>query len=176
MHHAERRLEQINHTTLRHHRIIIQLLLHAFPQVQRMRIKLRIARQKIIGAHNCGIATDIATAQIALFEHSNIGHAMLFGEVKRGRQPMTTTTNNDDIILIFRIRIAPLRGPALLAKQPFFQNPKARESHRPILHCTNQRLGGCTPDEKPHTTKNGAERSAPRQSKNVMRAKRAPLD
>ena len=104
------------------HDVVIQVLLQPFPQFQRMRIEFRIARQKVIGPHNRGIAPHIAAADIALFQHGDVFQPMLLGQVIGRRQPMPAAADDDDIVFGFRFRITPDRPPALVAGQPFFQD------------------------------------------------------
>ena len=76
-----------------------------------MAVKLRIAFKQVICAHDGGVATDIATAQIALLKHGDIRDAMIFGEVIGGCQTVAATANDNHVILRFWRRIAPRARP-----------------------------------------------------------------
>ena len=94
-----------------------------------MAVELGIARQEVIGAHNGGVAPHVAAAQIALFQDRDIGDPVALGQIIGGRETMTTATDDDHIILGLGRCIPPMRLPALVAGQAFFQNPQAGKPH-----------------------------------------------
>ena len=79
------RMEQVDQPTLGMHHVIVQVLFQRFPQFERMGIEFRIAGQKVVGAHDGGVATHVAAADIALFQNGNIGQTVFFRQVKGRR-------------------------------------------------------------------------------------------
>ncbi len=124
-----------------------------FPKLQRMAVEFRIARHEIVGAHTVspamndapsipshgGVAPDVAAAQIALFQHRDIGDPVVLGQIVGGRQPVTAAADdhhimamisgdpvkNADLIEILaqrfrlRFRLAPCGPPALVTEKSF---------------------------------------------------------
>lgn len=54
-------------------------------------------------------------------------------------QPVATPTNDNNVILRLRRRIAPCRSPAAMTAQPFFKYPEARICHGSPFHCSAMR-------------------------------------
>ena len=109
------RMGQHHDPALREHDIVVQLLRQAFPQLDRMVVKTRALIKQIVGPDDGGVAARIAAAQPALFQHGNIAHAMLLGQIVGGAEAVTPTANNDRIIGRFGLRRAPLGLPPGLA-------------------------------------------------------------
>ena len=90
-----------------------------------MAVEFRIARQKVVPAYHGRIAPNVAAAEIALLQHRDIGHAVVFGEVVCRAQPMAAAADDDRVILSLRLRIAPMRRPTAIAGQPFAQHSQS---------------------------------------------------
>ena len=110
-------MKQHNLAPLGHHGIEIQILLHAFPKLERMAVKFGIAGHHIVGAHNRRIAPDIAPAKVAFFQHRNILQTVIFGKVIGRGKPMPAPANDDDVIGAFGLWPAPMGAPTRIARQ-----------------------------------------------------------
>ena len=122
-------MKQVDHAALAHHRVVVQVLLQPLPELERMAVKLRVALKAIVGAHNRRVAPHIAAAQIALFEHGDIGHPVVLGEVIGRRKPVSAAPNDDGVILGLRLGVAPMRRPALVAREAFLENFQRGKAH-----------------------------------------------
>ena len=83
-----------------------------------MAVKLGIAVHIVIGAHNRGVAPDIAAAQIPALQHRDIRQPVVFCQIIRRGQPVPAPADDDHIIFSLGRRVAPNRCPALVAGQP----------------------------------------------------------
>lgn len=63
---------------------------------------------------------------MALFDHRDVGQAVVLGEVIGGGKSMTTTTDDDRIVRRFRYRLTPHRLPVLVAAQCLGDNREDR--------------------------------------------------
>ena len=71
---------------------------------------------EVVGPHDGGVACRVATTQPAPFNHGDVAHAVLFGQVIGRRQPMPTTANNDGIVTALRRGATPLLLPVLVIR------------------------------------------------------------
>ena len=108
-------MEEIEHAALRHHGVEIEILLEPLPQFHRPFVERIVAGQHVVGADDRGVAPDIAGAEPAFFQHRDIGDAVHLGEVIGGRKPMPATADDDDVIFLLGLRLAPRRRPVLVA-------------------------------------------------------------
>ena len=122
-------MEQVDDAALGMHDVVVQRLFQPFPQFQRVGIELGIARHHVIGAHDRGVAPDIAAADIALFQHRDIAQPVFGGQVIGGGQAMAATADDHDVIGRLRLRVAPMRAPATVAGQSLLQDAEAGKSH-----------------------------------------------
>ena len=108
-------MEEIEHAALRHHGVEIEILLEPFPQLHRPFVEGIVAGQQVVRADDRGVAPDIAGAEPALLQHRDIGDAVLLGEIIGGRQPMPAAADDDDVVFLLGLRLAPGRRPVLMA-------------------------------------------------------------
>ncbi len=83
---------------LAEHDVVIQILAQSFPQLHRFFVEVRGFVPQIVGAHDGGVAAGVATANPALFQHRDVGHAVLLGEVVGGRQAMPATADDQRVV------------------------------------------------------------------------------
>ncbi len=76
-----------------------------------------VAGQQVVGADDRGVATDIAGTDIGLFHNSDVGDAKFLGEIVGRRQTVAATTDEDHVIIRFRLGLPPGRCPAPVAAQ-----------------------------------------------------------
>ena len=74
-------MEEIEHAALADHGIVIEILLEPLPEFHRPFVKRFIAGKHIVRADDGGVAADIARTEPALFQHGDIGDAVLLGEI-----------------------------------------------------------------------------------------------
>ena len=122
-------MEQVQDPALADHRVVIQVLLQPFPQLQRPFIEMMILRHHVVGAHDRGVAPRIAHADQAALQHGDIGEAMLLGQIVGSGQPVAAAADDDHIIGSLGVRIAPRRRPTLIPRQSFLKKAKSRIPH-----------------------------------------------
>ena len=115
-------VEQIDNAALADHRIVVEILLKPFPELERKFVKRLIAIEQIIRADDRRITPDIAAANIAFFEHSDLGLAEFFGKIIRGSEPVSAATNDKDIIGRLWLWVAPGGRPPFVACQRLANN------------------------------------------------------
>ncbi len=108
-------MEQIDDTALGHHGIVVEILFQPFPELHRELVERLVAGQKIIGTDDRRVAADIARADIALFQHGDIGNAEFLGEIIGRCQAMPAAADDDHVIMWFRLRRTPHRLPMAIA-------------------------------------------------------------
>ena len=87
-----------------------------------MRIEFRVPRQEVIGPNNGRVAAYIAATNVAFFQHGNALEPMFFCQVVSSRQPMSTATNDHNVISLRWLWIAPMRPPTPVTGQALSQD------------------------------------------------------
>jgi hypothetical protein len=118
-------VRQHHHAARRIHHVVIEVLRQPVPQLQRVVIEPRTFVIEIVGADDGGVAAGVAAAEPALLDHCDIGDAVLLGQVIGGPQAVSAGADDDDIIVLARLRRRPLRGPALVAAEPLAGDSKS---------------------------------------------------
>ncbi len=126
--HVMHGVRQHHDAALREHDIVVEILAQPFPQFHRMFVKMRAFIVEIVGADDGGVAPGIAAAEPALFDHRDVGDAVLLGQIIGSTQAMTARADDDDIILSLGFGIGPLLLPALVAGKCIFDNRSGRKS------------------------------------------------
>ena len=125
--------KRFEHAALRHHGVEVEILLQPFPQFHRPFVERIVPGQHVVGADDRGVAPDIAGAQPAFFQHRHIGDAMHLRQIIGGRKPMPAAADDDDVIVLFGLRIAPGRRPVLVAGERVLEKREDGIFHfRPI--------------------------------------------
>ena len=130
------------------HRVVVEILLQPFPELQRQFIEGRVAFKKIVGTDDGGVAPDVAAADPALFQNRDRSLAKLACQIIGGGKTMAAAADNHEIIGRLWCRIAPGRPPAPVAGQTFSQNPEAGIVSGPSplgIHGTSRRATGPLP-------------------------------
>ena len=79
-----------------------------------MFIKMRVGIEIIVRADNGCVSPGIPAAEVAFFEHCDIGYAVLPREVISGGQAVPTAADNDNIVFLLWRRAAPGERPLLV--------------------------------------------------------------
>ena len=114
--HVLQGMPHIHYTSLAEHGVVVQVLRQALPQLQRFFVEVSSVVPQVVGPHDGGVARRIAATQPASFNHGDIAHAMLFGQVIGCCQTMPTSTNDDGIVTALRRGTAPLLLPVLVIR------------------------------------------------------------
>ena len=107
-------MAKVQDATLGKHDVEVQLLAQAFPELERVLVQMSSFIPKVIGANDGGIASGVATAYPAFFKHGNVGNTVLFGQLVGGREPMSTTADDDGLVASLRRWTAPGRLPVFM--------------------------------------------------------------
>ncbi len=87
------------------------------PQLQRILVEVRVRIEVIVRAHDGRVAPGVAAAEPAFFQHGDIAHAVLFGEVVGGGEPVPAAADDHRVVMPFRRRAAPGQRPVLVETQ-----------------------------------------------------------
>ena len=123
------RVDQVENAALGDHRVVVEILLEAFPEFQGQLVERLVAFQQIVRADDRCVAANIAAADPAFFEHSDVRDAELFGQVMRGCQPMSAAANDNHIVFRLGVGLAPNWLPAFVSGQTFFEDFESRIAH-----------------------------------------------
>ena len=123
------RMAEVQHAALRHHHVVVQLLLQPLPELQRMRVELAVPLEQVVRPHDRGVAPDVAAAEIPPLQHRDIGDPVVLREVVGRRQPVPAAADDDDVIGGLRLRVAPDRRPAPVAGQRIPNDRPGRIPH-----------------------------------------------
>src|SRR6266853_5167589 len=117
------------------------------PQPDRMVVECGALIEQVVGADDGGVAAGVAAADPALFEHCDVGEAMLAREVVGCSQSVTAAADDEGVIGGLGLGTAPLRRPAALAGQAPYQQRQAGEGlhRRVLLGCDASARASCAP-------------------------------
>ena len=118
-------MAKVDNAALREHDVVIQFVGKGFPHLHRQFVEVLVFRQQIIGADRGCVASDIAGAKPAFLDDCDVADAEFLGKVKGSRQPVPAAADDDDIILRFRLSLAPRFFPAPVAGERVFQQLKS---------------------------------------------------
>ena len=94
------------------HDVVVEVLRQPVPQLQRMVVDAGALVVEIVGADDGGVAAGIAAAEPALFEHRDIGDAVLLGKVVGSGQPMAAGADDDDVVFAASARASTIAPPS----------------------------------------------------------------
>ena len=97
------------------HHVVVQIVAQIFPELQGVFIKRAITWQHIVRPNDRGVAPGITASQPALLYHGNVRDAVVACKIISGCEPVQTGTDNDHVILSFRLRISPSAIPVFLS-------------------------------------------------------------
>ena len=120
---------EVEHAALADHRVVVDVLLEPFPELERPFIERRIAGQQVVRADDGGVAADIAAADPTLLEHRDVPQAVHLGEVVRGGETVPAAADDHGIVGRARRGIAPRRLPTAVATQRFGEQSEGGVAH-----------------------------------------------
>jgi hypothetical protein len=124
-------------TARREHHVVVQVVGQVPPQRHRVLVEGRVLLHHVVGAHDRGVAPDIAGADVALLQDRDIADAVVLGKVVRGGQPVPTAADDHDVVMLLRLRVAPGALPALVAAHRMLEQRPGRVTlrHGPTSSC-----------------------------------------
>ena len=125
------RVAEVQHAPLRHHHVVVELLLQPLPELQRMRVELAVPLEQVVGPHDRRVAPDVAAAEIPPLQHRDVGDPVVLREIVGRRQPVPAAADDDGVIGGLRLRVAPDRRPAPVAGQRIPNDRPGRIPHGP---------------------------------------------
>src|SRR3546814_888724 len=91
------------------------VLRQPLPQLHRVLVEVGVGGQQVVGAHDGGVASDVAAAEPALLQHGDVGDAVVLGEVVGGGEPMPAAADDDCVVGRLGRRRAPYALPPAVA-------------------------------------------------------------
>ncbi len=137
------RMIQVQHAALADHGVVVEVLLQALPQLHRPFVERLVARQQVVGSDDRGVAAGIAGSDPSLFEHRDVPHAVLPGEIVRSGEAMPTTADDDDVVLRARCGVAPNRLPVAMSAERLTNQVEKGITHAPCRLWPNLRNPAC---------------------------------
>src|SRR5258708_28628368 len=86
--------------------------------------------EQIIGADDGRVASGVAAADPAFFQHSDVPESVLLRQVKGRPQSVAAAADDDGVVSLLGLRLAPLLLPAAMAGQTA---PKERQRREGLL-------------------------------------------
>ena len=130
-----------HHPARRIHDVVIQLARQAFPELQRMLVERRRFLPEVVRAQDRGVAAGVAAAEPALLQHGDSAHAVVFGEIIGGREPVPARPDDDDVVRRLRLGARPLFRPPLVPREPLPHDVENRKTHRSAASSIRSRRG-----------------------------------
>ncbi len=110
------------------HRVVVEVLLQAFPQLERVLVEGDVAGHQVVRPDDRGIAADIAAADVPFLLHGHVARAVVLRQVIRRGEAVAATADDDEVVRSSWLRVAPGRSPAAVATQRFPQQTENRVS------------------------------------------------
>jgi hypothetical protein len=98
---------EVEHTALLEQDRVVEVVLEAFPQLERMLVDARALVPQVVGPDQGGVAGHVAAGEPTAFQHRDVGDAMVPGQVVRRGQPVPPATDDEDVVGLLRLRDAP---------------------------------------------------------------------
>ena len=86
---------------LAEHNVVVQLFTQSLIALERMLIEAGALRVKVIGTGNRGVAASVTTPDPTFFQYSDIGDAVILGQVVGGGQAMPSPADDHYVIAGF---------------------------------------------------------------------------
>src|SRR5690606_7088214 len=119
-------VRQHHHTARGVHDVIVQLVGERLPELHCMLVDRLALLPEVIRADDRRVAPRIAAAEPAFLKDGHVTDAVLLGEIIRGRQSMPAGTDDNDVVVGFGLRVAPLSWPALMASRRLTEKTEDR--------------------------------------------------
>ena len=120
------RVGHVEDAALAQHHIEIELARQPLVEPQREIVERYRFRVKVVRPHDGRVAAGVAAAEPALFDHADAGAIVGLGEVIGGREAMSATADDDEIITPLGLRLAPGYRPTLVAGEALLEESEGR--------------------------------------------------
>ena len=110
-------MSQAQQAALTEHQVEVQLPSEVLPQLQRELVDVGSLVPEVVGADYFGIASRVATAHIALFDHGHIAEPLFFDQVVGRGQTMSATADDYCVVGGFWFGAAPGALPVFVVAE-----------------------------------------------------------
>ncbi|MNC38062.1 hypothetical protein D3C75_866520 [compost metagenome] len=80
------------------HDVEVELVRQVLEHAHRFCVKAHTLTGEVVGADNRGVACGVATAQVGLFQHGDVGDAVVLGQVVGDGQAVAAAANDHHVI------------------------------------------------------------------------------
>ena len=123
-------VREVDDAALAEHEVDVQFFVQAFPELERVLVKRAAFVPQVVRADDGRVASGVAAADPAFFQHRDVGDGVVFGKVVRGREPVPAAADDDRVVAWFRRGIAPEGLPAGVARKRVLEEAEEGE----VLH------------------------------------------
>jgi hypothetical protein len=120
---------EVQDAPLADHGVVVEVLLHPFPQLHRQLVERDVAGQHVVGADDGGVAADVAAADPALLHQGHVGDPVLLGQVVGRGEAVAAPSDDDHVVGLFGRCVAPGRLPELVAVERVRREAEYRIAH-----------------------------------------------
>ena len=107
-------LGEHEHAAGRVHDVVVQVLAHGLVETARLLVDRGGGVLQVVGADDGGVAAGVAAPEPALFDHRHIGDSEVLAEVVGRGEPVAAGADDDHVVALFRLCLAPGPFPALV--------------------------------------------------------------
>ena len=112
--HVVQVVAQVEHPARTEHDVEVEFPAQTLPELERELVEARRLVAQVVGPHDGGVSTRVATAEPALLDDRDIGDAVYLGEVVGGRQPVAAPADDHGVVGLLRRGIPPRPLPVLV--------------------------------------------------------------
>ncbi len=105
--HVAQGVGQVHHAALAEQEVVFELLRQDLPQLERVLVDRRALVPQVVGPDDRGVPGHVAAGQPALFQHGDVGHPVVLGQVVGGGQTVSAAADDHDVVGGLGVRIAP---------------------------------------------------------------------
>jgi hypothetical protein len=98
---------EVEDAALADHRVIVEVLFEALPQLHRPFVERGVAVEPVVRADDRGVSSGIAAADPSLFDHRDIGDAVHLCEVICRCQSVAAAAHDHHVVGLARVGVAP---------------------------------------------------------------------
>ena len=98
---------EVQHTALAEQNRIAEILFEALPELEGVLVDAGALVPQIVRPDQGGVACHVAAGQPATLEHRDVGDAVVFGQVVRGRKAVSAAADDHDVVGLLRFRCPP---------------------------------------------------------------------